>query len=106
VRLTVELEAERYGVVIQQHGFRLDVVGIPELQRLNDEIEQRVWVALIIRDYPPDMLRRILRLGYQLEVLTFRQGSLTGSVVFGRDALLLDAVLYRYRSQSHQPFII
>jgi CRISPR-associated endonuclease/helicase Cas3 len=105
ISLSDDIGEERYSTIIEQTGFRFEVVGIPELQRLNDELETRLLVTLIIPHQDPDTLRRILRLGYQLEVLRFRQGSMTGCAVFGRDALLLDAVLHRYR-QSNQPIIL
>lgn len=106
IRLHSELGEEQYGRVIEQTGFQFDVVGIPELMRLNDTLEIRPLVTLLIPYQKPETLRRILKLGTQLQLLDFKNGSITGTAVFGRDALLMDVVLYRYRNQSNQPIIL
>jgi CRISPR-associated endonuclease/helicase Cas3 len=85
--------------VTEMNGFRFDVSDVPELNRLNRRLEQRQIAVLLLAGQDPDMLRRRLRLGYQLELFKFRSmDGIEGCVAFARDALLLDSVLYRQRS--------
>lgn len=101
IKLDVELPSEYLEVVFEQDGFTLDCVGIPELQGLNDELYSRKLVTFIIPDKDPDLIRRLLRLGFQTDLLKFSApGKLQGTIVFGRDALLIDSVLKRRKAQS------
>lgn len=102
------LGEEKYEVVIDQRGFQLDVPGVPELHALNRELETRPLAAILLRNKDPESLRRMLRLGLQIELFRFSDGnSEQGTVTFGRDALLLDSVYYRDRkSKSDKPILI
>jgi len=101
IHLDAELPEERLGKVIEQKRFTLDCAGIPELQRLNDELYTRTLVAFIIPDKDPDLVRRLLRLGFQIELFDISGlGNLRGTVVFGRDALLLNSVYKQRKAQG------
>lgn len=102
-----ELNEEQFECVIQQNRFRLVCVGIPELQALNHQLYNEILVALFIRNKDPLLLRRLLRLGFQIELFPFRTlDNVTGTVAFGRDALLIDSILIRDKDQSSNPIII
>lgn len=101
IGLDAELPAERHETVIEQNRFRIDCPGVPELQALNNELYTRVLVAFIIPDKDPDMVRRLLRLGFQNELYSFTAlGNLKGTIVFWRDALLIDSVLLRRKTET------
>jgi CRISPR-associated endonuclease/helicase Cas3 len=101
IELDAQLPPERHEVVIEQNRFRILCTGMAELQALNENTYERVWVAFMIPNKDPDLVRRLLRLGYQLELFDFQAaGNLRGTIAFGRDALLLDSVLIRQRDTS------
>jgi hypothetical protein len=101
IELDAELLAEDHETVIEQNRFRIFCPSMPELQTLNRYLYERVLVSFFIPDKDPDLVRRLLRLGYQLELFRFTaRGSLTGTVVFGRNALLIDSALIRRKSES------
>lgn len=101
IRLEIELPKEKYEEVIEQNRFELDCVGIPELQALNEKLYDRTLVAFVIPDKNPYLVRRLLHLGFQTELFDFSGLSgLAGTIVFGRDALLVDSVLRRGKAQE------
>jgi len=76
------------------------------LQHINDKLETRTIPALLTKENLDD-LRRKLRLGYQLEMFRFTSlNSAIGTVVFARDALLLDAVLWRKKTSGDDPICL
>lgn len=107
IRLERSLEPALYEVVIESDGFKLDAPGIPELNNLNRQLAARRLAALLLPGEDPDALRRRLRLGYQLELFKFTSpDGIQGCAAFGRDALMLDSVLYRHRTKKpDNPFI-
>lgn len=90
---------ERFETVIEQDGFSIQVEGslVPEINALNRSLQQRTLVALLVRNADTEMLRRRYRLGMQIELFNFStyDGSSFGCAAFGRDALLLDSLVYR-----------
>jgi len=94
------LEENEWEAVIEKRGFRLSPMGVSELNALNDVLETRAFAVLCVRDKAPELVRRKLRLGY-FDLLPFRDAAgVTGSIAFGRDALLLDSVLYRVKRDN------
>lgn len=101
-----DLDVTQFDEVIEQDGFRLDVQGM-DMNAVNDRLEQRTLVALLLRNQDPEAIRRRLRLGFQIDLFKFRSvdGS-QGCAVFARDALLLDSILFRFRkSNDNRPLI-
>jgi CRISPR-associated endonuclease/helicase Cas3 len=102
-----DLDATWFNCVVELTRVRLNAPGVPDMTALNAVLEQRTLVALLVLNHDPDSLRVRLRLGVQLELFRFRSrdGS-EGCAVFGRDALLLDSILYRFRkSDDCRPLI-
>ncbi len=102
-----ELDARQFNSVIELQGVRLIAPDVQGMTALNNVLEEQTLVALLVKSYTPDTLRVMLRLGVQLELFRFRSrdGS-EGCAVFGRDALLLDSILYRFRkSEDNRPLI-
>jgi CRISPR-associated endonuclease/helicase Cas3 len=109
IKIETELSSEQFERVQEMQGFRFDVPGLPELKALNDALEERILPVFLIPNEAPDNIRRKCRLGMQIELLPFRQSSTgrTGTVAFGRDALLLDSVWHRQRQGSDDsPMIV
>lgn len=101
IYVDAELREEQIGMVIETKGVRFDVPSIPELRTLNQTLETRILVALFLRDQDPDVVRKRLRLGYQLELFKFgSRNGVEGCTAFGRDALLLDSVWWYRRKQN------
>lgn len=101
IYLDRQLEVTRYDTVIEQDCFRLNAPDVPEMMALNNELEGRILVALLLRNYDPEAIRRKLRLGFQLDLLKFHSADGSrGCVAFARDALLLDSVLFRFRKNK------
>ncbi len=110
--------AERFGTVIEQDRFRIEFASgndIPrDMTQLNAEIETRTLVTLLIRagdvkklySADPDSIRTYFRLGMSIELFRFRSqdGISEGTVAFGRDALLLDSLIFRRKSSTDDPF--
>jgi CRISPR-associated endonuclease/helicase Cas3 len=104
---------EKFERVIEQRGLWLDVTpdSVPELHALRRVMEKRYWVVLFVRGFKPDELRFRYRLGMQLELFPFQDvnGLVSGTAAFGRDALLLDSIIYRdpgiaQKAENDQPF--
>jgi CRISPR-associated endonuclease/helicase Cas3 len=101
IELDAELPIERLEAVIEQNRFRLFCLDVPELTALNKRLYERELVAFFIPNKDPDYVRRLLRLGFQIELYRFKaNGNLAGTVVFGRDALLIDSILIRRKADS------
>lgn len=104
VYIDQELSAEQLAEqVIELKGVRLDAADVPGMRHINRKLEARTLPTLLTPD-EPESLRRKLRLGYQIEMFTFTSiGEATGTAVFGRDALLLDSVLWRKKPAASAP---
>lgn len=101
VHLDAELPEERCETVIEQNRFTIDCPGIPGLQRLNDTLYKRVLVAFVITDKDPFHVRRILKLGMDTDLFDFTaNGGVRGTIVFGRDALLIESVFRQRKKQG------
>lgn len=98
---------DQFKIVIEQDGFRITAPGAAGLQRLNRELEIRRLPVLLIPHDDTEIIRRRLRLGYQLELFNFRtRDGITGCAAFAKDALLLDSALYRIRKTNDNPYIL
>jgi hypothetical protein len=112
---TSDWSAEFFGTVIEQRHFRFNIEpnDIPEIRALNDALEDRALVSLLIRpgdmknlyNADPAAIRLYFRLGLSLELLSFTSvdGASSGCAAFGRDALLLDSLIYHRKSDVHDP---
>lgn len=100
-----QLGEEYFTGVWEINRVNLAVLDGPDLLRLNRRLEERQLVARLIHGRPDDW-RRPLRLGYQLEIFDFTSvGKESGSIVFARDALLIDSILWHKRSRSDDAII-
>ncbi len=101
IRLDAELAEEKICEVIEQNRFSIDCQGIPELQTLNDTLYPRLLVTFIILNVEPQRVRQLLQLGLQTDLFHFIENAgLTGTVAFGRDALLIDSVYRRRKTHN------
>ncbi|MBL8130859.1 MAG: hypothetical protein JNL42_03305, partial [Anaerolineae bacterium] len=76
------------------------------LAYVNRALERTRLTAFLIPNHEPDVVRRRLRLGNQIELFKFESlDGLEGCIAFGRDALLLDSVWQPRRTQSDTPII-
>jgi CRISPR-associated endonuclease/helicase Cas3 len=95
--------------VVELSGFRFDVLGrFDGDMRVSDELQARPMVCFLIPDHRPDDVRRMCRLGMEVELLRVKvigQGDSPWTAAFGRDALLLDSVWRRRRSDTDKPMI-
>jgi CRISPR-associated endonuclease/helicase Cas3 len=99
--LDAPMGEEQWNIVIETRGVRFDAPDVPDLHRLNRDLETKTLVALFLRNQDPDSLRRVLKLGYQLELFKFtHRGGTAGAVAFGRDALLLDSAWQRKKQKG------
>ncbi|MCC6975930.1 MAG: type I-D CRISPR-associated helicase Cas3' [Anaerolineae bacterium] len=92
--------------VVEIQRVRVNAPGVPGMADLNHKLEARTLVAFMVRGEDPAALRRMLRLGLQLELYPFEStDNVTGSIAFARDALLLDTV-WRRRATDGDPLLI
>jgi hypothetical protein len=92
--------------VCELNRFMIECAGIPELKALNDDLYQRLLVAFLIKDKDPYTVKRALRLGVEIELFVFTANNgVTGTITFGRDALLVDSVYSRRKSSTEDPVI-
>jgi len=107
--LGYEPELDQREQVIELSGFRFDVLGGFEgALRVSDDLQARTMVCILIPDKSPDEVRRMCRLGMEVELLRVKvlgQGDTPWTAAFGRDALLLDSVWLRRRSDTDKPMI-
>jgi len=107
--LDYELELDQREQVVELGGFRFHVpMGFDGALRVSDELQARTMVCLLIPDRAPDEVRRMCRLGMEVELVKVKvlgQGDTPWTVAFGRDALLLDSVWLRRRSDTDKPMI-
>ncbi len=104
--------------VIQLEGVQINIdSGLPlaELRRLNDALDQRLFAARLVVEAPDDVRKR-LRLGYYFGLYPFtgklwrpdeeRLETISGSVAFARNALLLDSIYFPPKEEApSQAFI-
>lgn len=101
VQLDTILSEENKQQVIVQNRFRIECAGIPELYQLNEVLYDRPLVAFTIPDKDAFTVRKLLRIGFQLELFDFVDaGDTSGAIAFGRDALLLDSVYQRRKAHN------
>lgn len=101
IYLDTTLPEEKLQQVIVQNRFRIDCAGIPDLYELNKDLYDRNLVIFIIPNKDAYTIRKLLRIGFQLELFDFSDaGSISGTIAFGRDALLLDSVYQRRKAQN------
>lgn len=94
---------ENHDCVIERTGFRFAVAGNSSLNALNNALEERPQAAYLLLDKDPVSVRRMYKLGLSINLFPFHSAnSQTGTIAFGRDALLLDSVR-RGRKQSKEP---
>jgi len=102
-------ERQQVAVVLPK-GTRVDCNGHAFLNRLNREISQRQYVALIVPGKDPRQVQREAYLPPGMRLWPYRVdsegGELRGTVAFGREALLLDSRLHnRPLEGTDAPFI-
>ncbi len=109
LKLEHQPEEDQRERVIELSGFRFDVLGgFDGALRVNDTLYARTLVCFLIPDRAPDDVRRICKLGMQTELLrvsVLGLGDTPWTAAFGRDALLLDSVWRRQRSDADKPLI-
>jgi len=107
--LDTEPELDQREQVIELGGFRFNVpMGFDGALRVSDELQARTLVCTLIPDKAPDEVRRMCRLGMEVELLRVKvlgQGDTPWTAAFGRAALLLDSVWLRRRSDTDKPLI-
>jgi CRISPR-associated endonuclease/helicase Cas3 len=94
---------ERHHTAQVLPGFTLDGGTQPFLNTLGDTLISQPTVALLIPDFEPQQVRRTLYLTTNIPLLSYSNAAegdpRTGTIAFGRAALLLDSHL-RYRKLS------
>jgi len=91
----MDWDAERFGKAKLFKGWCLDA-QIPGLNALNNRLSRRKLPALLCLGYHPLELKRMLRLPLLFAVYKFEsRDGIEGCVAFGREALLLEARLWR-----------
>jgi len=94
---------ERFHTAQVLPGFTLDGGTQPFINTLSDALITYPTVALLIPDYEPQEARRKLCLTTNIPLLSYSNAAdgdpRTGTIAFGRAALLLDSHL-RYRKLS------
>lgn len=107
--LDAEPDLDNREQVVELSGFRFDVPqGFKGAMRVSDELQARTMVCFLIPDRAPDEVRRMCRLGMEVELLRVKvlgQGDTPWTAAFGRAALLLDSVWLRRRSDTDKPMI-
>ncbi len=84
---------EKFGRVLVEKQIEVDAYGIPGLNPLNSGLRQRKLVVLLCLLHPAELMKR-LRLPRPFPLHSFcSRGSSTGSIAFGRQALLLEVAL-------------
>jgi CRISPR-associated endonuclease/helicase Cas3 len=84
---------EEFGVAQVIDHIEIDADSVPELPRLNHGLRRRKVVALLCLMHPVELARR-LRLPWPFPLYHFKSlDELSGSIAFGRQALLLEVAL-------------
>jgi len=92
-----EWGTDAFGKAFVARGFKV-IADAPGLAALNHRLSRRDLPSLLCLAYQPGELKRRLRLPVLFQVHPFEsRDGVTGSVAFGRDALLLEAALQRTR---------
>lgn len=96
---------ERYeAAVVLPKGMQVDCAGHDFLNRLNAGIRKYHYVALIVPGKDPRQVQRAAYLPPGTRLWPYRLdtegGELRGTIAFGREALLLDSLLYNRRTKD------
>ena len=84
---------EDFGVTQVVQGIEIDALHVPGLHRLNSGLRRRKLVTLSCLLHPAELARR-LRLPWPFPIYRFlSRDAIAGSIVFGRQALLLEVAL-------------
>jgi len=83
-----------FGVVKVVKGVEIDYAGPPSPNQLNQRLVRRHFVALFCLLHPAELARR-LGLPFPFPMRFQSRDGIEGSVAFARQALLLEAALYR-----------
>lgn len=88
-------DAQRFGKARLFKGWHLDA-QVPGLNKLNNRLSRRQLPTLLCLGYHPLELKRMLRLPLLFALYQFEsRDGIEGCVAFGREALLLEARLWR-----------
>ena len=81
-------------------GIVIDMPRHSDISQINRQLEGRQYVCLLVKGIEPKVLKARLHLPRLFGVLPFRSlGIETGSIVFGKEALLLESVLRGWRGE-------
>ncbi len=109
IRYEQELLREQQECVIECQNVLLHIPDNQGLgmKSINDQLETRTLAAFFIPNQDPYNVRRMLRLGIQIELFPFQSiDNAQGCAAFGQHALLLDSAWKRLKSRaSNEPFI-
>ncbi len=94
-------------IVVEYDRIRIHTEqGDVGLTSVNKSLEQKLLPTYLIPNHEPEVIRRRLRFGFQVELFKFQSlDGVEGSAAFGRDALLLDSVWQQRRSPQDRPMI-
>ncbi len=100
-----EWGAERHCQAQVLRGCRVNSNIHPFLSQLNEQLLKTELVATLIPDREPPETRRLLYLTANLPLYRYKavDGLRTGTIAFGRSALLLDSLLKRRRLEGNTP---
>jgi len=83
-----------YDRALVMSGVRLECNEFPELNRLNSQLSRRSFVALLCVGKHPVEVQQAVYLPGQFPLHKFQGNGLTGTIAFGRQALILDTKLH------------
>lgn len=105
----IEWSPTDYGRALVIRGVRIDCSGFEELNRLNRQLLSRSFVSLIYPGIQPRDMQQTTYLPGNFPLYRFEGNGLSGTIAFGRQALILDTVL-RYRKPpsliTHDPLFL
>jgi CRISPR-associated endonuclease/helicase Cas3 len=91
-----------YGQALVIKGVRVDCARFPQLNELNRMFAQRSFVALVCPGKHPVEVQKWAQLPGLFPLHKFTGNNLTGTIAFGREALILDSIL-RYKPIGGAP---